>query len=146
MINQAGYKGTLESRLNGHNTGGIAGAKKAKKKLFDKYGVCWLVLFELPYWNPILFAVVDSMHAVYLGLSQSHSRRFWQINLDIEGGDGSIIKGDVATPQPNDQVLSCWLRIIHDTDADQLDDTLKDCETDTLWHICVNNDIRSGGT
>jgi len=121
-------------------------SEESRIEIFKEHGVRWSVLFELPYWNPILFAVVDSMHAAYLGLSQSHSRKFWRINLTIEGGDGSIIKEDATIPRPNGRVLSRWLTVIRDTNADQLEDALKSCKRDILWHICVDNDIRSAGT
>ena len=86
------------------------------------------------------------MHTDYLGLSQSHARKFWRINLTIEGGDGTIIREDRTVPRPNDRDLSQWLDVIRNTDANLLHDALKDCKKDTLWHICVDNDIRSAGT
>lgn len=117
-----------------------------REEIFKACGVRWSVLLDLPYWNPILFSVLDSMHADYLGLSQSHSRKFWRINLTIEGGDGTIIKEDKTIPRPSDHVLSQWLDVIRNTDTDLLHDALKECKKDTLWHICVDHDLRSAGT
>lgn len=117
-----------------------------QEELFKACGVRWSVLLRLPYWNPVLFSVVDSMHAAYLGLSQSHCRKIWRINLSIEGGDGSVLREDRSIPRPNGHILSQWMTTIRDTDYDMLHDALKDCKKDVLWHICVENDIRSAGT
>ncbi|KAF9643355.1 hypothetical protein BDM02DRAFT_3104566 [Thelephora ganbajun] len=118
-----------------------------QEAIFKAFGVCWSVLLDLPYWNPILFAVVDSMHAVYLGLLQSHCQKVWQINASIEGGDGTVIKLNKPIPRPDDHVLSKWLGVICTTDPDLLHDELsQDCSKETLWHICVDNNIQSAGT
>jgi len=121
-------------------------SEEGREEIFKERGVRWSVLLDLPYWNPIVFSVLDSMHADYLGLSQSHCRKFWRINLTIEGGDGTIIKEDKTTTRPSDHVLSRWLDVIRSTDADLLHDALRDCKKDVLWHICVDHDIRSAGT
>jgi hypothetical protein len=114
---------------------------------FKACGVRWSVLLDLPYWNPILFSVVDSMHAAYLGLFHSHCRKVWQIDVSIEGGDGTLIKQNKSTPRPDDRVLSRWLNTIRDTEQDLLDDKLsRKCPKEILWQICVDNNIRSAGT
>lgn len=115
--------------------------------IFKACGVRWSVLLDLPYWNPILFSVVDSMHAAYLGLVHAHCRKVWRINVSTESGDGTIIKPKKTTSRPSDRDLLKWLTVIHDTDTDLLEDELlKDCPKDTLWHICVDNDLRNAGT
>ena len=118
-----------------------------REAIFKACGVRWSVLLDLPYWNPILFSVIDSMHAAYLGLFHSHCRKVWQINVSIDGGDGTIIKPTKTTPRPDDLVLSKWLTVIRDTRPDLLRDELsKNCSKETLWYICVDNNIRSAGT
>jgi hypothetical protein len=118
-----------------------------REAIFKAYGVRWSALLDLPYWNPILFSVVDSMHAAYLGLFQSHCRKVWQINVSIEGGDGTVIKQPKSTPRPDDRVLSRWLAVIRDTDPESLHDELsRDCPKETLWYVCIDNNIRSAGT
>lgn len=121
-------------------------SEEDREAVFKEHGVRWSVLLELPYWNPILFSVVDSMHAAYLGLFQSHCRKVWQINISIEGGDGTIIRQTKA-PRPADRVLLYWLTVIRDEDPDTLYDELsQNCPKDVLWHICVDNNIRSAGS
>lgn len=117
-----------------------------RNEVFKAYGVRWSALLDLPYWNPILFSVVDSMHSAYLGLFQAHCRKIWRINISVEGGDGTVINPSKAVHRPNDNVLSLWLDIIRYTDIDLLRDGLKGCKKNTLWHICVDNNIRSAGT
>ena len=116
---------------------------------FKAHGVRWSVLLNLPYWNPILFSVVDSMHAAHLGLFQSHCCKIWRINISVDGGEGTTIQPAKAIPRPSDQVLSQWLAVIRDSsDAATLRKSLMGsdgCPKDVLWHICVDNNIRSAG-
>ena len=121
-----------------------SGSEDDRNAIFKAYGVRWSALLDLPYWNPILFSVVDSMHSAYLGLFQAHCRRIWRINIFAEGGEGTVIKPGKADPQPGD--LSHWLDIIQSTEPDLLYDELKGCKKDTLWYICIENNIRSAGT
>lgn len=117
-----------------------------RNAIFKAYGVRWSVLLDLPYWNPILFSVVDSMHSAYLGLFQTHCRRIWRINISVEGGDGTLIIPSKTDPRPKDSVMSYWLDIIRNADTDLLYDELKDCTKSILWHVCRDNNIRSAGT
>lgn len=116
---------------------------------FKAHGVRWSVLLDLPYWNPILFSVLDSMHADYLGLVHSHCRKVWRINISADGGEGTAIQPTKDIPRPNDAVLSRWLTIIRDSPgATDLRKSLlgsDGCPKDVLWHICVDNDLRSAG-
>jgi hypothetical protein len=117
---------------------------------FKAHGIRWSVLLELPYWNPILFSVIDSMHAAYLGLIHSHCRKVWRINLSADGGEGTTILPAKDVPRPDDRVLSRWLAIVRDSSGtSDLRDSLMGpdkCPKDVLWHICVDNDLRSAGT
>ena len=117
---------------------------------FKEHGVRWSVLLELPYWNPILFSVIDSMHAAYLGLIQSHCRRMWQISVSADGGGGTTIQPATDVSRPTDRVLSRWLAIIRDTPGiSDLRNSLltgsDKCPQNVLWHICVDNNLRSAG-
>ena len=116
---------------------------------FKAHGVRWSVLLDLPYWNPILFSVPDSMHAAHLGLFHSHCRKVWRINISVDGGEGTAIQPAKEIPRPSDRTLSQWLAIIRDTpDSTALRKSLTSsdgCPKDVLWHICVENDLRSAG-
>ena len=116
---------------------------------FKAHGICWSVLLKLPYWNPILFSVLDSMHTAYLGLVHSHCHKIWWINLSVDGGEGSTILLIKDVPHPSDCVLSRWLAIIPDNpDALVLRNLLTGpdkCLKHVLWHICVDNNLWSAG-
>ncbi|KAJ3779587.1 hypothetical protein GGU10DRAFT_255402, partial [Lentinula aff. detonsa] len=56
--------------------------------IYKAHGVRWTELLELPYWDPILFTVIDDMHLGYLGLFETHLRKIWGINHEKKGGDG----------------------------------------------------------
>ena len=43
-------------------------------KIFVQYGIWWLELWRLPYWNPSCQLVVDSMHCILKGLAHGHFR------------------------------------------------------------------------
>jgi hypothetical protein len=43
-------------------------------KIFNKYGVRWSELWNLPYWDPTRQLVVDSMHCLFEGLVHTHVR------------------------------------------------------------------------
>lgn len=61
---------------------------KEKVDIFQAFGWRWSPLFDLPYFDPVLFTVIDSMHALDLGLLQTHCRDLFRIDLDSPGGDG----------------------------------------------------------
>jgi len=54
-----------------------------QKKLFEKYGVCWTPLLELPYCAPSEFVVVDAMHNLFLGLFKNHCLLILSINITL---------------------------------------------------------------
>jgi hypothetical protein len=114
---------------------------------FKAFGVRWSALLDLPYWNPILFSVVDSMHAAYLGLFQSHCRKVWRINVAIDGGDGTSIQMKKPIPRPSDRKISQCLKLIRNSsDREVLHNSLlSGCDKDTLWHVCVDNNLRNAG-
>jgi len=118
-----------------------------RQALFRKHGIRWSALLDLPYWNPILFSVVDTMHSTYLGMIHSHCRRIWGTDISVEGGDGSVLQSKKSIPRPPDHVLTRWLNAIREAeDLEVLKNLLSTvCTKDTLWHICVDNGIRSAG-
>ncbi|KAJ3779495.1 hypothetical protein GGU10DRAFT_242129, partial [Lentinula aff. detonsa] len=48
--------------------------------IYKAHGVQWTELLALPYWDPILFTVIDDMHLGYLGLFETHLCKIWGIN------------------------------------------------------------------
>ena len=68
-----------------------AESEKDRKDIFDATGLRWSALLTLPYWDPVKYAVIESMHALDLGLFEHHVRSLFQIELDVDGGDGMAV-------------------------------------------------------
>jgi hypothetical protein len=121
-------------------------SEKGREHLFKLHGIRWSALLDLPYWNPILFTVLDSMHAAYLGLFQTHCRWIWGINVSVEGGDGTFLRANKPPPQPSDKVLREWIRIIQKNPKNLFKLlTAKKTPKNVLWHICADNGLRHAG-
>ncbi|KAF9441442.1 hypothetical protein P691DRAFT_611308, partial [Macrolepiota fuliginosa MF-IS2] len=50
---------------------------KAQNNVFDKAGVRWSKLFQLPYWNPMSYIVIDPIHCFKFGLLHHHLMEVW---------------------------------------------------------------------
>ncbi|RPD56986.1 hypothetical protein L226DRAFT_443645, partial [Lentinus tigrinus ALCF2SS1-7] len=55
-----------------------------RKSAFKLNSTRWSALLDLPYWDPIQFTVIDSMHNHYLGLLQDHCRGIWGMNTEVD--------------------------------------------------------------
>ena len=121
-------------------------SERARERLFKLHGIRWSALLDLPYWNPIRYTVIDSMHAEYLGLLQTHCRKVWGIEVSVEGGDGTFLRPKKPMPRPPDDVLRKWTRIIQRNPSDLLERLTADSTPkNLLWNICVNNGLRRAG-
>ena len=121
-------------------------SERDRDRLFKLHGVRWSALLDLPYWNPILYTVLDSMHAAFLGLFQSHCRKVWRIDVSVEGGDGSFLHAKKPVLRPSDSVLRGWLKLIRENPGDLLERlTGENVPRSVLWHICVDNGLRHAG-
>jgi len=63
-----------------------AKTEEDQKIIFEAFGWQWSPLFDLPYWNPTLYTIVDSMHALDLNLFNNHCRVLFRIDLTHPGG------------------------------------------------------------
>jgi hypothetical protein len=126
-----------------------ASNEKAQAALFEAYGVCWSALFDLPYWNPVLYTVVDSMHALDLNLLQNHCRTLFQIDTHNAGGDGFSTQslGEVEKRVTSADHIRLWkkCRKLISTNPQNLFDELLKYPRKVLYTICVDNDIREEG-
>ena len=117
-----------------------------RERLFKLHGIRWSALLDLPYWNPILYTVLDSMHAAFLGLFQSHCRKVWRIDISVEGGDGTFLHAKNPAPRPSDSVLRNCLQLIRANPKNLLERLAGENVTrSVLWHICVDNGLRHAG-
>jgi hypothetical protein len=120
-----------------------ASSERYQDQIFEACGIRWSALLDLPYWDPVLYSVVDSMHALDLGLFQHHCRDLFQINIKVEGGDG------FATPRPpvNKRQIT-GLKPLQDcveaicSNRSHLLYELLDFHRKVLFTICLDNEIR----
>lgn len=66
--------------------------------LFEKYGIRHSEFLRLPYWNPVEFLAIDSMHAFLLGNLKRHCRGIWGFDVSLVDGDGD--RRPVEPPLP----------------------------------------------
>ena len=120
--------------------------ERDRERLFKLHGIRWSALLELPYWNPILYTVLDSMHAAFLGLFQTHCRKVWRIDVSVEGGDGSLLYFKKPVPRPSDSMLRRLLQLIRVNPRNLLEQlTADNTPKNALWHICAGNGLRHAG-
>lgn len=113
-----------------------------REALFDTYGIRWSELLRLPYWDPIKYTVVDSMHNLYLGLLKNHCRDIWGINLDVDDGDASSHPAKKPPPFPSrPEWEQGYDALYHGKDSELLK-----CKKAVLWHLCHQRDLRRAGT
>lgn len=116
-----------------------------QEDLFDTYGIRWSVLFDLPYWNPVLYTVIDSMHVLDLNLFQNHCRVFFKINLKAPGGDGfvsaPVVESDKLDLSAKDQrAVDRALKLIGKNEQTLQTDLLK-FDRRVLYAVCVQRSI-----
>ena len=121
-------------------------SERDRVRLFQLHGIRWSALLDLPYWNPILFTVLDSMHASFLGLFQTHCRKVWGIDVSVEGGDGSLLRPKKAVPRPPNSALRDCLLLIRANSPTLLEQlTASNVPKNVLWHVCVDHGLRHAG-
>ena len=127
-------------------------SEKDQKMLFQACGLRWSPLLDLPYWNPILFTIIDSMHTLDLNLFQNHCRTLFQIDLLRDGGDGSCIEprplaSKSIGPGDRKELLSalakCHLLIVNN--PQNLVSQLLQYHRKVLYTICVQQNIKESG-
>ncbi|KAJ3542467.1 hypothetical protein NM688_g5967 [Phlebia brevispora] len=115
-----------------------ATSKKTRTRIMNTYGVRWSELHRLPYWDPVLFTVVDSMHNLYLGILEDHCRVFWGMNATADDGDGAYAPQRNTYPLPEEPLMARAWFYVRDKDKDGL---LR-CTTAAIWHLCLALNLR----
>lgn len=115
---------------------------EAREKIFEESGVRWSELLRLPYWDPIRFTVVDSMHNLYLGLVKTHCRDVWGMQIDAEDGDAYSNPKKAPPPRPSAEEMSTGSSVLYSGSFSEL----SKCRKGVLWHLCQERDLRRAGT
>ncbi|KAI0363205.1 hypothetical protein BV20DRAFT_906696, partial [Pilatotrama ljubarskyi] len=88
-----------------------------RKAAFEENSVRWSVLLELPYWDPVRYTVIDSMHNHYLGLLKHHCRTLWGMSAVAEDVDEDLMDAVVPEPSP-EEIAVAFDRLYSGTSAD----------------------------
>ena len=118
-----------------------------RKKIEEEHHIRWSPLLELPYWNPSLSTVIDSMHNLYLGLVQDHCRNIWGIHTEYDGGDGEL-RPRTLHQRPTPRTISSLLGVIKgENSMPKLLEILckRDVSRPALWYICFDLGLRRDG-
>ncbi|KAI9063132.1 hypothetical protein FKP32DRAFT_1534736, partial [Trametes sanguinea] len=91
---------------------------------FRENSTRWSELLRLPYWDPVSYTVIDSMHNHYLGLLKHHCRRIWGMNISARDADGDDASD--APPRPPEEDLALGLTHLHSGTSAQLKACRKD--------------------
>jgi Transposase family tnp2 len=98
----------------------VADSEAKRQVLFESHGIRYSELLRLPYWDPTLFTLVDSMHSLFLGDFRRHCRHIWKMNVTFADSDGSWI--DPGSPElhnaiSEDNIEKGWVVLRTGTDA-----------------------------
>lgn len=111
-----------------------ATSEKRRQKLFDEHGLRYSQLLELPYWDPTLFTVIDSMHAFFLGDLKRHCREVWGMDVTFADGDGSWVDpGPQASSALREKDVQDGFRRLRTSKASALN---RETPLAVLHHIC----------
>ncbi|KAI0324440.1 hypothetical protein GY45DRAFT_1262843 [Cubamyces sp. BRFM 1775] len=119
-----------------------AASAEERVAIFKESGARWSELLRLPYWDPIKFTVVDSMHNLYLGLIKNHCRRVWGMNWAVEDGDATAHPTKPPPPRPSPQTMDWGTHVLYYKSRS----ALSKCPKAVLWHLCEERDLRRAGT
>ena len=126
-----------------------ASCERHQQAIFEATGLRWSALFDLPYWDPTLYAIIDSMHALDLNLIQNHLRLNFQINPDTKGGDGTVsgphvLKNPLVSSKNDIKALNKCQKLVQENHPKLLYELL-DFKRKVLYTFCVQHDVKSPG-
>lgn len=110
-INNIDHHGWEEIPLRLHKRRALAwknaATEKDQARLFEKYGVRWSVLLELPYWDLKAFTTIDTMHTALLGNFHRHCTEIWRMNCRWVDGLGEELARpfDRASIPPSEEAV-----------------------------------------
>jgi hypothetical protein len=113
-----------------------------RQRVFDQFGVRWTELLRLPYWDPISFTVVESMHILYLRILRYHCRVAWRMNIDLEDGETPSGEGAKSIARPSDECMQKGVGAL----ATGTFATLDACTKPVLFHLCQDRSLRRAST
>jgi hypothetical protein len=126
-----------------------AQSERDRKAIFEACGWRWSPLFELEYWNPSVFTVIDSMHSLDLNLLKNHVRELFQIDFKHKSGDALRAESTtrikrVTSNQDEIRNLKKCQEAIFENQPHLLYELLK-FHRKVLYSFCLDYNIRMDG-
>lgn len=115
-------------------------SSKDQKILFEEHGIRYSELLRLPYWNPVSYVVIDSMHGILLGLLRHHCRVLWGMNIRAVDGDGSRPQTKNTNVPSAERMLEAWEILRRGTNKD-----LEKLGARVLKQLCIQANVAIGG-
>lgn len=115
-----------------------AQTEEERDEIYATHGVRWSVFLELPYWDPIKFTVVDSMHGFYLRMFQHHCRVIW--GMDVLLADGEPLSSKQKRKPSDAQMLEAHHVLRFGTQ-----DALESLISPVLVQLCRETLLHFGG-
>lgn len=94
------------------------GDSARRNAIFETWGVHWSELLRLPYWDPTRFAVIDTMHNLFLGELKHHCVEVW--GIDVKDKSGGANKTRPHTPEEQKRHLDDTLHCLVNRDSRKL--------------------------
>lgn len=114
-----------------------AKSQEERDELAKANGARYSVLLQLPYWDPLQYTTIDSMHNHYLGLIQNHVRDLWGIDAETEDGLGIVHhKKRAERPPPAEMEEGVDLLLAGRFSK------LETMRKRVLFHLCSDRDLR----
>ncbi|KAH7905904.1 hypothetical protein BJ138DRAFT_1017056 [Hygrophoropsis aurantiaca] len=118
-----------------------------RTRLLKLNGVRHSELLRLPYWNPVLFTVLDTMHAHFLRMLPEHIRQIWGVNPSGNCSDGLTSPTTAPPREPsNDDLIKGLKRLQKTSDDESRAKSLSSLGRPVLWHLCKEFELRRAGT
>lgn len=112
--------------------------------------VRWTPFVRLPYWDPVHFTVLESMHAHYLSNVRHHIFDAWGMDATSPSGDGVFWhakKAPTCEVKDDPEKWQKVLRLLETSTQEELARLpSKYGGHATLWHLCYERDLRRAGT
>ncbi|KII89487.1 hypothetical protein PLICRDRAFT_108974 [Plicaturopsis crispa FD-325 SS-3] len=119
-----------------------------RKHLAEAHGIRWSALLDLEYWRPVIFIILESMHALDLNLFPNHCRNLFQIDTKSNGGDGFVetppMRDKCVTTLEGLKSVARYQKII-DRGPENLSEQLFKAPRKVLYTLCVRQNILGVG-
>lgn len=104
--------------------------------LFERNGIRHSEFLRLPYWNPVDFLVIDSMHAFLLGNFKRHCRLIWGFDIKFADDDDGESRPSNHNDEPGKDDMDRGELVLRTCGEKKL----FDLKRPVLFHLCLKYD------